>query len=94
MATDPSVRITAGAILLSGFLGSLAVVVHGYWYNNEYQIPAVVSWVLGGAFSGALTLLGVPLGAIGPQSAVVQGARVVGEAVQNGTVSSPRKETS
>ena len=93
MTTEPIVRVTAGAILLSGFLGSLAVVIHGYWYNNEYQIPAVVSWVLGGAFSGALTLLGVHLGSIGTQSAVVQGARVVGEAVQNGTISSPKKET-
>ena len=86
MATDPIVRGTAGAILFSGFLGCLAIVVHGYWYNAEYQIPAVVSWVLGGAFSGALTLLGVHLGAVGTQAAVTQGVRVVGEAVRNGAV--------
>jgi hypothetical protein len=84
MTTDPVVRITAGAILAGGFFGALAVVVHGYWFNPEYQIPAVVSWVLGGAFSGALTLLGVHLGAIGTQAAVGQGARVVQQAVTNG----------
>ncbi len=70
--------------MAAGFLGCLAVVVHGYWYNPEYQIPAVVSWVLGGAFSGALTLLGVHLGAAGAQVAVGQGAQVVRETVANG----------
>ncbi len=84
MTTDPVVRITAGGILAAGFLGCLAVVVHGYWYSPEYQIPAVVSWVLGGAFSGALTLLGVHLGATGAQVAVGQGARVVQQTVANG----------
>lgn len=86
MTTDPIVRIVAGGVLAAGFLGCLAVVVHGYWYDNAYQIPAVVSWVLGGAFSGALTLLGVHLGAQGAQVAVGQGAQVTREAVQNGTV--------
>ena len=87
MTTDPVVRFTAGLILVAGFLGCLAVVVHGYWFNVNYQIPAVVSWVLGGAFSGALTLLGVHLGAGNTQSAVGQGAQVTREAVVNGVQS-------
>lgn len=77
---DPVIRYVAGGILLAAFLACLAVVVHGYWYNADYIIPAVIEWVLASAVTGSLTLLGVHLGSTGMSSGVKQGANVVTEA--------------
>lgn len=77
---DPIIRYVAGGILLTSFIACLAVVVHGYWYNVNYVIPALIEWVLASAVTGSLTLLGVHLGSAGTSSAVKQGASVATEA--------------
>lgn len=84
VTTDPTIRLTAGGILVLAFAGCLAVVVHGYWLSSAYVIPPLLSWILGSAVTGALTLLGVHLGVGSTQTSVIQGAKVTTEALQNG----------
>lgn len=77
MSPDPVIRTTAAAILVLAFGGCIAVVAHGFWVDANYQIPPIVSWVLGAGITSALTMLGVHLGATGAQASVTTGARLV-----------------
>ena len=73
---DPAVRYTAGAILVIAFCAALLVAVHGYWDNPNYSVPPVISTVIASAVSGALTLLGVHLGATGSVAGVREGGDI------------------
>ena len=81
MSTDPVVRYASAGVLLLTFAAALTVTVHGYWSDPSYQIPALISYALGSAITGALTLLGVHLGTEGAANAsaasVDQTARVI-----------------
>jgi hypothetical protein len=83
VTTDPIIRVAAGAVLVSAFIASLAVVVHGYWLNPGYTIPPLIEGILSSALGAAFTLLGVHLGSVSTQAAVQSTTQAVRE-VANG----------
>lgn len=87
MSPDLVVRAVAGAILVLAFAAACAITVHGYWQDPGYQIPGVVSLILGSAVSASLTLLGVNVGHLGYASAVTQAA----QAARNGSPEAGRQ---
>lgn len=59
---DPVLRYMAGAIIFLAFLGTMAIVVHGYWTDSNYQLSPLLAGVLGPLLGFAATILGVHLG--------------------------------
>lgn len=96
MTTDPIVRYAAAGVLLTAFIGCMVVAVHGYWQSATYQLPGIVTLILGGAVSSAATLLGVHIGTIGTQTTAGQTAQLINGAQKThdaGTGTGSRQQT-
>lgn len=84
MTNDPITRLTAAIVLVLAYAAAVAVVVHGYWTDANYNIPALIAGILGSGITVAGTLLGVHVGATGALQAATNTGAVV-KSIQNGT---------
>lgn len=73
-ASDPLVRYTAAGVVAVYALGSIVVVIHGYWVDPNYHVPDIISVTLGLILSACLTLLGFNQGSASSAHASAQGA--------------------